>query len=63
MWRKLLLLCGGVIGLISCGDDGRCQSLERELLALLRTGCPDSSPACGGNPNLDRPVAPFSQVH
>ena len=34
-----------------------------QLQQLLKTDCPDTNLACGGNPNLDTPVVSYSKRH
>lgn len=59
---KWSALAAGVAGLaLGITYNRMARSRADQLEASVRTACPESAPDCGGNPGLDRPVAPFSE--
>jgi tetratricopeptide (TPR) repeat protein len=59
---KWSALAAGVAGLaLGITYNRMARSRADQLEASVRAACPEGTPDCGGNPGLDRPVAPFSE--
>jgi tetratricopeptide (TPR) repeat protein len=61
---KWSALVAGVAGLaLGITYNAMARSRASELESAVRAACPEGTPDCGGNPGLDRPLAPFSEQH